>query len=74
MTGAAALLPKFFVICSVILMLAGVAQLFVRPRRPNETLAEKLVNRATITALLSVTFGILGLLVGLGVLPMPRFR
>ena len=74
MSGAAALLPRFFVICSAILILAGVAQLFVRPRRPSETLAEKLVNRATITALLSVAFGILGLCIGLGVLPMPRFR
>ena len=74
MSGAAALLPRFFVICSAILILAGVAQLFVRPRRANETLVEKLVNRATITALLSVAFGVLGLLIGLGVLPMPRFK
>jgi hypothetical protein len=72
--GAAALLPRFFVICSAILILAGVAQLFVRPRRANETLAEKLINRATITALFSVAFGVLGLLLGLGVLPMPRLH
>jgi hypothetical protein len=31
------------------------------------------VNRSTITAFLSVSMGILGLLLGLGVLPMPRF-
>ena len=74
MSGAAALLPRFFVICSAILILAGVAQLFVRPRRANETLVEKLVNRATITALLSVVFGILGLLIGIGALPMPHFK
>ena len=74
MTGAAALLPKFFVVCSVILMLAGVAQLFVRPRRPSETLAEKLVNRATITALVSLGFGIYGLLLGLGALHLPSWR
>jgi hypothetical protein len=73
-TGAAALLPRFFVICSAILILAGVAQLFVRPRRANESLAEKIVNRATITALFSVAFGIVGLLLGLGVLPMPHFK
>jgi hypothetical protein len=72
MTGAAAFLPKFFVICSVILILSGVAQVFVRPRKPNETTLEKLVNRATITALVTVTVGICGLLVGLGVIPMPR--
>jgi hypothetical protein len=69
----AALMPKFFVICSVILLLTGVAQVFVRPRKNNETLAQKVVNRSTITAFLSVSMGILGLLLGLGVLPMPRF-
>ena len=68
-----ALLPRFFVISSVILLLAGVAQVFVRPRQQNETLAQKVVNRSTITAALSVSMGILGLLVGLGVIPMPRF-
>jgi hypothetical protein len=68
-----ALLARFFVISSVILMLTGVAQLFVRPRKPKESVAEKVVNRATITAILSLTMGVLGLLLGLGVLPMPRF-
>ena len=74
MTGAAALLPKFFVICSAILILSGLAQLFVRPRAANETLPQKLINRATITALVSVGFGIYGLLLGLGILPLPRWR
>ena len=69
----AALLPKFFVISGVILILSGVGQTFVRPRRPNETLAEKLINRAAITALLSLAIGVAGILVGIGVLPMPRF-
>lgn len=70
----AALLPKFFVISSVILILSGTAQLLVRPRKPNESTAEKIVNRATLTALISVAIGLAGLLLGLGVLPMPRFR
>ena len=74
MNQATAFLPKFFVICSVILIITGVMQVFFRPRRSNETLAERLINRATITALVTVTFGILGLLVGLGVLPMVRFQ
>ena len=74
MNQATAFLPKFFVICSVILIITGVMQVFFRPRKPNETLAERLINRATITALVTVTFGILGLLVGLGVLPMVRFQ
>lgn len=73
MNPAAAFLPKFFLISSVILILSGVAQAFVRPRKPNETLAEKLLNRATVTALISVTIGVAGLLLGLGVLPMPKF-
>jgi uncharacterized membrane protein YfcA len=71
---AATLLPKFFVICSVILILSGVAQYFVRPRKEKETLPEKVVNRSTITALLSIAVGVAGLLVGLGIVPMPHFR
>jgi hypothetical protein len=71
---AAALLPKFFVICSVILILTGVAQYLVRPRRDKETLPEKIANRATITAVLSIAVGVAGLLVGLGIVPMPHFR
>jgi hypothetical protein len=66
-------LPKFYIICSIILLLAGLAQLFVRPRNPNETLAEKILNRSTLTAALSLCFGLLGLLLGLGVIAMPRF-
>ena len=68
MNGAAGFLPKFYVICSVILILSGVAQVFVRPRRANETIVEKLVNRATITALL------LGGLRRLRPAPRPRRR
>ena len=74
MNGAAALLPKFFVICSVILILTGVAQYLVRPRKPKESLPEKVANRATITALLSIAVGVAGLLMGLGVVNMPHFR
>ena len=71
--NAIAAFPRFMVICSVILLIAGVAQVFVRPRGDKETLVEKLVNRATITALFSIAFGIAGLLFGLGILKMPRF-
>jgi hypothetical protein len=73
-SGAAAFLPKFFVICSVILILTGVAQVFVRPRAANETLPQKLINRATITALVTVSVGIYGLLLGLGVFQIPRWN
>ena len=71
--NAAALFPRFLIICSVILIIAGVAQVFVRPRAEKETLLQKVVNRATITALISMAFGIAGLLYGLGVFKLPRF-
>jgi hypothetical protein len=71
---AAAFLPKFFVISSVILILTGVGQVLVRPRQANESLSQKLVNRATITAFFSLAIGVAGLLVGLGILPMPHLR
>ena len=70
MSPAASFMPKFFAICSVILIATGVLQVFVRPRKERETLAERLVNRSTITALVSVTVGVLGLLLGTGVIPM----
>jgi uncharacterized membrane protein len=71
--NAVAAFPRFLVICSVILIIAGVAQVFVRPRGDGETVLQKLVNRATITALVSIAFGIAGLLYGLGIFKMPRF-
>ena len=74
MNPAAAFLPKFFVISSVILILTGVGQVLVRPRKEKETLSERLVNRATITAFISLAIGVAGLLLGLGVLPMPRLH
>ncbi len=74
MSAAAALLPKFFIVCSALLILSGLAQVFVRPRAANESIGHKLVNRATITALVSVGFGVYGLLLGLGIVPLPRWR
>jgi len=71
--NAPALFPRFLVICSVILIIAGVAQVFVRPRGERETPLQKIVNRATITALVSLAFGIAGLLCGFGVFKLPRF-
>ena len=71
--NAAALFPRFLIICSVILIIACVAQVFVRPRAEKETALQKVVNRATITALISFAFGIAGMLYGLGVFKLPRF-
>lgn len=72
MNPAARLLPKFFIVCSIILILTGVAQFLVRPRKDGENALEKVVNRSAITALLSVAIGVLGLMLGLGILQMPR--
>jgi hypothetical protein len=74
MNGAANLMPKFYVIASIILILTGIAQLFVRPRAPNETLLQKVINRSVLTAILSLAFGCLGLLFGLGVIALPHMR
>jgi uncharacterized membrane protein YfcA len=74
MSPAASFMPKFFAICSVILIATGVIQVFVRPRKERETLAERLVNRSTITAVVSVVVGVLGLLLGFGVIPMVHFN
>jgi uncharacterized membrane protein YfcA len=74
MSPAASFMPKFFAICSVILIATGVLQVFVRPRKERETLAERLVNRSTITAVVSVIVGVLGLLLGSGVIPMVHFN
>ena len=74
MNGAAAFLPKFFVVCSAILILSGIAQFLVRPRGAKESLAHKIANRATVTAIVSVGFGIYGLLLGLGVLHLPHWN
>jgi len=71
--NAVAAFPRFLVICSVILMISGIAQVFVRPRKEKETVLEKIVNRSTITAMVSIAFGIAGLLFGLGIFKMPRF-
>jgi len=73
MNPAVAFMPKFFVISGIILVLSGVAQVFVRPRKPGETMAHKLLNGAVVRAVLFVTCGVLGILLGLGIIPMMHF-
>ncbi len=72
MNPAFAFMPKFFVISGIILVLSGLAQAFVRPRKPGETVAQKLLNGAVLRALIFVICGILGVLLGLGIVPMAR--
>jgi hypothetical protein len=74
MNPAAAFMPKFFVISGIILVLSGVAQVFVRPRKPGESAAHKILNGAVLRSAVFVTCGVLGVLLGLGVIPMVRFR
>ena len=70
--ATAALMPKFFVICGVVLVLSGVGQALVRPRKQRETQGQKWINPATMKAVLFVTVGVLGILVGVGIIPIPR--
>ena len=77
MNPALAVMPRFFVISGTILVISGVAQVLVRPRptsgRP-ETRKERWLNASMIRAAVFVPVGILGVLLGLGVIPIPHFR
>ena len=73
MSPTAAFMPKFFVISGAILVLSGLAQALVRPRKPGETAAQRILNGSILRAVMFVTVGILGILFGLGVLPLAHF-
>ena len=66
--------PGFFVVSGAILVLAGVAQAFLRPSRADEATLEKLFNRSTVWAVLCAAVGLAGILLGLGLLPGVRLR
>lgn len=72
MNPALSFMPKFFVISGVVLLVSGVAQVFVRPRKPGESTAQKIINGSVLRALVFATCGLLGILLGLGVIPMLR--
>ena len=57
----------FFALGGVILMLTGVLQAVVRPRRPGE---HRLANRGTVFALFCVLVGLAAVLLGTGHLPV----
>jgi hypothetical protein len=64
-----------FVFGGVVLMISGVLQALVRPRKPNETPAQRLVNGATVRAVFFVVMGLVAILVGARVIPlMPMGR
>jgi len=74
MNPALAFMPKFFVITGVILVISGLGTWFVRTRKDDESVAEMLGSRATLKMMMFVTVGVLGVLLGLGVIPFPHFR
>lgn len=58
---------KFFVVGGVILILTGVMQLFVRPRKAGE---HPYLNRGTIWAGFCLLVGVVAILIGAGVVPL----
>ena len=59
-----------FIFGGAILIISGVLQALVRPRKPNESPAERLVNGATVRAVFFVVMGLLAILVGARVIPL----
>jgi len=61
----------FFVIGGLVLIVSGVAQALVRPTTAGESWLARVANRATVRAVVFCAAGLLALLAGLGVLPLP---
>lgn len=59
---------RFFAIGGVILIVSGVMQAWVRPRRREERGLARIINRGTIWAAVCVAVGCLAILVGFGVI------
>jgi hypothetical protein len=59
-----------FIFGGAVLMISGVLQALVRPRKPNETTSERLINGATVRAVFFVAMGLLAILVGTRVVPL----
>ena len=65
-------MQMFFLISGVILIVSGVLQALIRPRAANETVASRLLSRSTLRAVVFVTVGVVGILVGVDVLHLPQ--
>jgi len=61
---------KFFVVAGAILILSGVGQALTRSRSARESGMQRYLNAATVRAVVLVTVGVLGIMVGLGVIPI----
>ena len=59
---------KFFVVAGAILI--GVGQALTRSRSARESGMQRYLNAATVRAVVFVTVGVLGIMVGLGVIPI----
>jgi hypothetical protein len=59
----------FFVFGGVVLMMSGVLQSLVRPRKPRE---HRFINRGTVWAIVCVLVGVGAILIGAGVVPISR--
>jgi hypothetical protein len=60
-----------FVLGGIVLIASGVLQAFVRPRSSEGR--SRPIDAAIVRAVMFVTFGVLAVLVGLGVVPLVRF-
>jgi hypothetical protein len=67
-------MPMFFVVCGAILVISGIAQALVSQRPPNESKLARWLSRPYLKMVMFVTVGVLGILVGVGVIPIPHLR
>jgi hypothetical protein len=58
---------RFFIVGGVVLVLSGLLQVAVRPRKGSE---HKVLNRGTVWAAFCVAVGVAAILVGAGVVPV----
>jgi uncharacterized membrane protein YfcA len=62
---------KFFIFSGILLMVIALVQFLTRPRGKRAEGPARLMDPATIKMIVFATVGLLGLLAGLGVFPMP---
>lgn len=62
----------FFLLSGVLLIVSGVLQAIIRPRGERESTLARILNRSTLRAVVFVCVGVVGVLVGVGVLHLPR--
>jgi len=65
---------KFFIFCGALLIAVAILQVLIRPRPKNRASGLRFIDATTIKAVLFITIGILAILVGTGIIPMPSGR